>query len=160
LAFKLDWPTFSIIFCVMVSASYVLFVVKLFVVNMFPIQFGPQGTLFSSPAFDLLVVSIHENFGNGMSSKLSGPSILGYSIPRLPLENECHGCSTRDQHAWHQSDDGINDDHRRDFSAVQHIVADGNLARVQDINYSFVKSLIPPHNKNNTRLAGSSSTIG
>ena len=89
------------------------------------------------------MISAQQDLGDLPSPKLSWPRVLG------KLEQSIAGrkrivdrTALVSQYAGNQANDGIDQHHGRDFSTVEHEIADGDFVRPQNIDDTLIEPLI------------------
>src|SRR5712692_873267 len=97
--------------------------------------------LVAAPLLDAGVVAREEHVGDHQSPKLGGTGELGPSR-RLCRETVLRKCLWISDDAGHEPGHSVDEDHRRDLAAAQHIVADRDLARGQPSADAIVDALV------------------
>lgn len=108
--------------------------------------FGPLHPLLASPILDAAVIAREEDFGDLPTLKAPGPGVLGFFEHALSkrLGPGRRGIA---HHPGKKAGDSLDDCRRRDLTAGQHEVPEGDLFINQMLGDPLVNSFVPATNQ-------------
>ena len=103
----------------------------------------PLYALFLPPLGDSLVVTAQQDFRHRVTTKFTWPSVLrGFQESISCRERVVLVAPLISQYAGYKSHEAVDQDHSRNFSAVQDEIPDGDFVGPQDVDDSLVKTFV------------------
>ncbi len=108
--------------------------------------FGPLPPLLASPILDATVIAREEDFGDLPAPKAPGPGVLGF-FEQAFSKGLGLGRGGIAHHPGKEAGDSLDDCRRRDLTAGQHEVPEGDLFINQMLGDPLVNSFVPATNQ-------------
>ena len=88
------------------------------------------------------VVAVEEDFGDRQAAELAGAGVVGIFQAAVGPERFVDRALRVAQHPGHQPHDGVDDDHRRDLAAREHVVSDRERLGLEHLEDAFVEPFV------------------